>query len=961
MSDLAEVLAAALGRQYRIERELSGGGMSRVFVAEELALGRRVAVKVLPPELAEGITADRFRREVQLAAQLQHPHIVPLLTSERAAGLVFYVMPYVEGETLRARLARDGVLPPDAAIRIARDVAEALGYAHAHGVIHRDVKPENILLSSGHALVLDFGVAKALREAAERGGQAGTTAGVALGTPEYMAPEQAAGGEVDGRADLYAWGVVLYDMLAGRPPFEGTSPYDLMAAHIADAPEPLRRRSAETPAALERVVMRCLAKRPGDRYRTAGELLAQLEGLATPAGSVPAARRGRRRGVLAAGAVVGLVAGGVVALRASGVLGPRTLVAEGFLKEREPVILADFENRTGDSTLGVALTEALRVDLAQSSAVTVVPPARIASALARMRRDAAPLDLALGREVAQREGIRAVVGGEIAALGGTYIVWARIVNAETGELLAGFRESAGDDDGIIEAVDRVSKQLRRRIGESLGALEATPRLEQVTTGSLDALRAYSRGVRAVSAGELDRGVTLLEEAVRLDSTFASAYRVLAVAYANWEQNRQRQMEAFIEAFRLRDRLPARERDLVTASYYLDVDHRPELVVRAYESVLREHPTDRVALNNLALLYAWHGEPAQALPLYRRNAEANPGAMTLTNLLEAEFSAGSDAAADSLLRTIESWDSAAADAEFHRAALAGARQQYDSAAAAYRRLADSHSDELVWRTRGHEGLASLARLHGRVAESERHGAEAIRAATFHDTTGAEREVRLRLLAASSDLEIRGRFDRGVRRAQAAMRGRALSSIPPLDRPYVDVAYEYAFAGRGDLAQAALDERRRVLEQAGVAGRAALAAHGHDNWFGIVRARTLAANGQIDSAIRLLDPPPLPGLDVWSLPHLGALYDAAGRVDSATAVYERFLARPNLLRDEVDGWHRPRILFRLGELHERRGDRTRAADYYSQFAELWRGADPELQPRVAEARRRLAALTAEPGRQ
>ncbi|MGH7516919.1 MAG: protein kinase domain-containing protein [Gemmatimonadales bacterium] len=958
MSDLAEVLAAALGPQYRLERELGGGGMSRVFVAEEVALGRRVAIKVLPPELAEGITAERFRREIQLAARLQHPHIVPLLSSDRAAGLVFYVMPYVEGESLRERLVRDHTLRPADAVRIGRDVAEALEYAHGHGVVHRDIKPENILLSSSHALVLDFGVAKALRAAVEPGHA--TTVGVALGTPLYMAPEQAAGGrDVDGRADLYALGVVLYELLAGRPPFESESAYDLMAAHIADPPEPLRRRSAETPAALEAVVMRCLAKRAGERYQTAGELLAELDGFATPAGGVRAARQTRRRRLILAGVAVAAVAGAVAGIRAAGVLGPRTLVAEGVIAEREPVILADFENRTGDSTLGIAVTEAFRIDLAQSSAVVLVPPARIGSALARMRKATAALDLALGREVAQREGIKAVIGGEIAALGGTYVVWAKLINPETGELLAGFRESAGDAARIIRAVDRVSKQLRRRIGESLGRLEAAPRLEQVTTGSLDALRAYSQGVRAVSAGELDRGVTLLEEAVRLDSTFASAYRMLAVAYANWDENRQRQMEAFVEAFRLRDRLPARERDLVTASYYFDVDHRPGLVIRAYESVLREHPTDRVALNNLALLYTLRGQPAKALPLYRRNAEANPGAMTLTNLLEAEFRGGSDAAADSLLGAMQSWDSAGADAEFHRAALASARQQYDSATAAYRRLADSHGDALVWRTSAYEGLANLARLHGRVAESERHQAQAIRAATFHDTTGAEREVRLGLLAARTDLEIRGRFDRGVRRTGAAMRGRALSSIPPLDRPYLDIAYDYAFAGRGDLAQAALDERRRVLEQAGVAGRAALAAHGHDNWYGIVRARTFAANGQIDSAIALLNPPAQPGNDVWSLPHLGALYDAAGRADSAVVIYERFLARRALIRDEVDGWHRPRILYRLGELYEARGDRARAADYYSQFAGLWRDADPELQPRVREARHRLAVLTTEPG--
>ena len=283
MTPLVEELQQALGPAYRIERELGGGGMSRVCVAEEPALGRRVAVKLLPPDLSDGVTAERFRREIQLAARLQHPHIVPLLSAEGARGLAFYVMPYVAGETLRERLTREGALSPAAAIAIARDVAEALGYAHGQGVVHRDIKPENILLATGHALVLDFGVAKALSEAGAQ--ESGTTAGVALGTPQYMSPEQAGGGaDVDGRADLYALGVLLYEMLAGRPPFEGTSAHEVMGAHIADTPPRLRRRSRETSAALEAVVSRCLARRPADRYQTADELEADLERAGTAAG-----------------------------------------------------------------------------------------------------------------------------------------------------------------------------------------------------------------------------------------------------------------------------------------------------------------------------------------------------------------------------------------------------------------------------------------------------------------------------------------------------------------------------------------------------------------------------------------------------------------------------------------------------------------------------------------------------
>src|SRR2546425_1215649 len=216
MTDLLARLQTALGPTYRVERELSGGGMSRVFLARERELERQVVVKVLPPEMAAGVTADRFRREIQLAASLQHPHIVPLLAAGHADDLVYYTMPLIEGESLRAKLAHEGELPIAEAVRILRDVADALAYAHAHGVVHRDIKPDNVLISGQHAVVTDFGVAKAVSAAS--GESTLTSLGVALGTPAYMAPEQAAADpHVDHRADLYAVGAMAYEMLCGHP------------------------------------------------------------------------------------------------------------------------------------------------------------------------------------------------------------------------------------------------------------------------------------------------------------------------------------------------------------------------------------------------------------------------------------------------------------------------------------------------------------------------------------------------------------------------------------------------------------------------------------------------------------------------------------------------------------------------------------------------------------------------
>lgn len=295
---LRTTLGAALGPGYHVEREIGAGGMGRVFAATEVTTGRRVAVKVLAPALASCCDAGRFRREMALAASLEHPNIVPLLRECETCGggrLFYFVMPYIEGESLRERLDREHTLPVPEALRVLRDVAAALAHAHARGIVHRDIKPANVLMGGGGALVADFGVAKALSTAAHasddeclrcadaealRGDAAGlTVAGFMLGTPAYTAPEQAVGdAATDHRADLYALGVLAYEMLAGMPPFAGRTPAALIAAHLTEMPAPLAAHAA-VPPALATLVMQLLEKRPEDRPRSALAVLELLERL----------------------------------------------------------------------------------------------------------------------------------------------------------------------------------------------------------------------------------------------------------------------------------------------------------------------------------------------------------------------------------------------------------------------------------------------------------------------------------------------------------------------------------------------------------------------------------------------------------------------------------------------------------------------------------------------------------
>ena len=353
MSGTLQRVADALAGRYRIERELGAGGMATVYLAFDLKHQRKVAVKVLRPELAAALGADRFTREIETAAQFQHPHVLPLLDSGEASGFLYYVMPYVEGESLRDRLAQHGELPIHDAVKILVEITDALAYAHAHGVVHRDIKPDNVLLSSRHALVTDFGVAKALSEATGR--QQLTTAGVALGTPAYMAPEQAvADPHLDQRVDIYAVGALGYELVAGRPPFTGGTAQEVLAAHVSRAPEPVAKWRPACPPALAEILMKCLEKRPADRWQTADELLAQLEPLVTPSGGTtptvmrPSAPPPRRplwlRGAIAAGVLIVLGMGGAVLFRGRPAvieLGRRTQVTLDPGLEIDPALSPD--------------------------------------------------------------------------------------------------------------------------------------------------------------------------------------------------------------------------------------------------------------------------------------------------------------------------------------------------------------------------------------------------------------------------------------------------------------------------------------------------------------------------------------------------------------------------------------------------------------------------------------------
>jgi tRNA A-37 threonylcarbamoyl transferase component Bud32/TolB-like protein/tetratricopeptide (TPR) repeat protein len=556
--DLRDQLAAALSN-YAIERELGGGGMSRVFLATEVALSRRVVIKLLPPELAHAVSLDRFRQEIRLAASLQHPHLVPILAAGEADGLLYYTMPFVEGESLRARLARSGELSLREAIRVLRDVAAALDYAHQRGIIHRDIKPDNVLLSGGEALVTDFGVAKALTASSTAGETGLTELGVALGTPAYMAPEQAAADpHVDHRADLYAFGCLAYECLSGEPPFAGRPTRSLLAAQLTETPEPLARRRPNLPPALTTLVMRCLEKRPADRPQTAGEVLSVLDGAMTPSGeAAPTVRveaiRPRRRWpalvAIAAGVIV--LVGGAALLKARS--GPRMTPSAAFIAVM-PLTPASPDSAL--ARLGRDLTVTLSANLDGVGEIRTVDALTI---LAQVRPSEATPSLTDAAALSRRLGAKSVLQGTLVRTGG--MVRADIGLFTTDSSTAVTRVTAsGSLDDVTGLTDSITWAVLRQVWRSRGS--PTPSIAAVTTHSVPALRAFLEGERAITKGQFGRAEEAFGRALEADSSFWLAYRRYEFARS---YNFKPVDSVIVTRYRAnRQRLPERERLLIEA-------------------------------------------------------------------------------------------------------------------------------------------------------------------------------------------------------------------------------------------------------------------------------------------------------------------------------------------------------------------------------------------------------------
>ena len=532
--DLRNRLQSTLGDAYSVERELGGGGMSRVFLAHEASLGRQVVVKVLSGDVVAGISAERFAREVRLAASLQHPNIVPVLTTGVADALPYFTMPYVRGESLRVRM-NQGLVPRRQAVSVLRDIARALQYAHAEGIIHRDIKPDNVLLSGDAAVVTDFGIAKAISAARTTGAQrveaSGdphtlTQAGLTVGTPAYMAPEQAAADVMDHRVDIYAWGILAYELLAGGHPFSArTTAAQLMAAHLGERPASLREKVPDLPPDLARIIMQCVEKDPEHRPASASNILEALDGTfeskESPSMVLPRARRAIPRKPVA----MGIVAVAFLALVAFATMRLQKPATPAAINSIAVLPFADDRADSSNAYFGEGIADQLMTELAK------VPGLRVASrtssiALGR-RRD---LDV---REMARQLGVTAVVEGTVRRAGDQLRVAAQLTNASDGLILwSDTYERASKD--VFSVQDDITRSIVAALRPEFARGLSGP-VQQKTTGtgtsSPEAYDLYLRGLYLVErrGPSVVRAVDYFSEAIAKDSGYARAYAALAGA------------------------------------------------------------------------------------------------------------------------------------------------------------------------------------------------------------------------------------------------------------------------------------------------------------------------------------------------------------------------------------------------------------------------------------------------